>query len=68
MATFIKVPNLFLISKKIIDIEGKEYALSLPINIPVDADTGLYHLIIEATDAEGNEAEFIELDLEIHEH
>lgn len=54
--------------EEIIDIEGKEYALSLPINIPVDADTGLYHLIIEVTDAEGNEAEFIELDLEIHEH
>lgn len=54
--------------EEIIDIGGKDYALSLPITIPADADTGLYHLIIEATDAEGNEAEFVELDLEIHDH
>jgi len=48
------------------DIEGTSYNLSEPIVISNDADTGLYHLIIEATDEEGNEANFIEIDLDIH--
>lgn len=50
------------------DIEGTSYSISVPITITADADSGLYHLIVEATDEAGNQADFVELDIEIHKH
>lgn len=54
--------------EKIENIEGESYSLSVDISVPGDAEEGIYHLIVEATDESGNEADFVEIEVEIHAH
>jgi len=48
----------------IIDAAGAtEFTLNLQMEVPAEALTGPYHLILNALDQQGNEAEFVEVNL-----
>lgn len=45
------------------DLEGNFYEFGTPIQIPADAEHGVYHLLVFVTDASGNEAELSAIDI-----
>ncbi|CAG0991047.1 MAG: DUF4625 domain-containing protein [Bacteroidetes bacterium] len=47
------------------ELSGIMHIIKKEINIPNDADTGTYHMIVNALDKAGNEAEFEEIDFKI---
>lgn len=47
------------------ELSGIMHIIKKEINIPNDADTGTYHMIVNALDKAGNEAEFVEIDFKI---
>jgi hypothetical protein len=49
----------------IVFITGKQHTGEFPIQIPLDVTAGKYHFMVTCIDAAGNEAEFVELDLQI---
>jgi len=49
----------------IVSITGKQHTGEFPIQIPLDVTAGKYHFMVTCIDAAGNEAEFVELDLQI---
>jgi len=49
----------------IVSTTGKQHTGEFPIQIPLDVTAGKYHFIVTCIDAAGNEAEFVELDLQI---
>ncbi|MCS6904570.1 MAG: DUF4625 domain-containing protein [Bacteroidia bacterium] len=51
--------------KKIVNISGKAHDLVQDIKIPENAASGPYHLLIYCLDKQGNEAEFVLIDLNI---
>lgn len=52
----------------IVSISGEKAEIDRMIKVPDNAEEGKYHFIVEATDAAGNEADFIEIDIEIEDH
>jgi hypothetical protein len=49
----------------IVSISETQHTGEFPITIPLDVTAGKYHFIVTCIDAAGNEAEFVELDLQI---
>lgn len=47
------------------DISGSSINKSIELNVPIDAASGAYHLIISATDAVGNEAQMLDFTIKI---
>ena len=48
-------------------ISGLEWEFHEDIEIPSTADSGIYHVIIVALDAAGNQSEIVERDVHIHD-
>lgn len=48
-----------------VDISGKSFSDHKHIDVPVDAASGPYHFIVTVLDEEGNQSEFMEVDLTI---
>lgn len=63
--THLKTGSPAFAYSKIVGISGTSNTLNLAIDIPQDVATGAYHLIINALDKAGNEAEFAEADITI---
>lgn len=53
--------------EKVGELSGTEKSIDLLVDIPMDADTGHYDLVLECTDEEGNEADLVFIEFEIHE-
>ncbi|MDL5049054.1 DUF4625 domain-containing protein [Oscillatoria amoena NRMC-F 0135] len=63
--THLKTGSPAFAYSKIVGISGASNTLNLAIDIPQDVAAGAYHLIINALDKAGNEAEFAEADITI---